>query len=230
LSAPGPPRRYDPFNENIGILGMQGSGKTTMAKTILDAMPTIPRWIWSPQRPMDHYGAYGVPVGDLNRLRGDAACLWTGEFTAHVFDQFCTRAMNWSNFIIVWDDIHEYVKKQKIPEPFARLINSGRNRGIGNIFITPAPNIVNNVVLQSCKHIYGFPQGLESNIQWLDAQYFGPDAYVLLPRHLRRKEPTIGAEWDVLPRYSYLYRKYTDTTNTLVVGGGEGGQGAPPAV
>jgi len=211
---------YDPFQENVGILGMQGSGKTTLAKQILDDMPNIPRWIWSPQRPMDHYGSYGVPVGDVSKMRGDAACLWTGDFSATTFDRFCAAAMQWSNMVIVWDDIHEFVKKQKIPEPFARLINSGRNRGISNIFLTPSPNIVNNVVLQSCKHIFAFPMGIESQIFWLSKNYYGPDAYVLLPRPLRRIEPSIGNEWDVLPRYSYLYRKHTDTQNTLVIGDG----------
>lgn len=220
--------RYDPFNENIGILGMQGTGKTTTAKELLDGMPNVPRWIFSPQRPMDHYGSYGVPIGELNKLRGDAACLWTGDFGAATFDKFCKEAMKWGNMVIVWDDIHEFVRKQKIPEPFSQLINSGRNRGISNIFITPSPSIVHNVVLQSCKHIFAFKMGLESQIKWLATQYFGPDAYVLLPRHLRTMEPTIGNEWDVLPDHSYLYRKHTDTVNTLVLGDHNAPPAAPP--
>ena len=210
---------YDPFQENVAILGMQGTGKTTMCKRILDAMPKIPRWIWSPQRPMDHYGAYGVPIGDLSKMRGDAACLWTGDFSPQTFDRFCAEAMKWSNMVLVFDDIHEFVRKQKIPDPFARLINSSRNRGICSIFLSPAPNLVNNTILQSCKHVFAFKMGLEGQVEWLANNYFGRDAYVLLPRNLRAKKPDLGDEYDVLPHYSYLYRKHTDTQSTLVLGG-----------
>ena len=37
------------FQQNIAILGMQGSGKTTWAKKILDSVPNSPRLIVSPQ-------------------------------------------------------------------------------------------------------------------------------------------------------------------------------------
>ena len=209
---------YDPYQENVGILGIQGSGKTTMAKRILSAMPKIPRWIWSPQRPMDHYGSYGVPVGSMDKMRGDAACLWTGDFGPQTFEQFCGAAMKWSNMVLVFDDIHEFVTKQKIPPNFSRLINSGRNRGICSIFLSPSPNLVNNTILQSCKHIFAFRMGIETQVKWLATNYFGKDAYVLLPRVNRPEEPTIGQDYDILPPFSYLYRKHTDTQNTLVIG------------
>lgn len=210
--------RYNPFQENVAVLGMQGSGKTSLARRLLDGMPRIHRWIWSPQRPLDHYGAYGEPVNDIGELeRG--AYVYTGEFGERAFDQFCHAAMRQHNMVLVIDDVHEYVKKQQIPENFARLINSGRNRGICSIFITPSPNIVHNNVLQSCKHIFTFPCGLESQIKWLATQYYGPDAYVLLPSHLRRIQPSIGLQYDTLPPHSFLYRCYSDTTNTLMVPG-----------
>ena len=212
--------RYDPFNENVGIMGMQGTGKTTLCKQILDAMPNVPRIIWSPQRPLDLYGGYGEPINHLSKLRR-GAYLYVGEYGERTFAAMCNRMMDLSNMICVIDDVHEYVKKQNIPPEFARLINSGRNRGICSIFLTPSPNLVHNNLLQSCQHIYCYRMGLESQIEWLAKNYFGRDAYCLLPRALRRVQPTIGNDYDVLPKHSYLYRKHTDTTATLYVHGGE---------
>lgn len=212
------PMRYDPYNENIGIMGMQGSGKTTLAKDILDGLPRMPRIIWSPQRPLDLYGGYGEPIDDLKKLRR-GAYLYVGEYGPRQFDQLCDKMMTLSNMMCVIDDVHEYVKKQQIPENFARLINSGRNRGICSIFLTPSPNLVHNNLLQSCQHVFCFSMRLESQILWLARNFFGPDAYCLLRRPLRRITPTVGNEYDVLPPHSYLYSKHTDTTATLYVHG-----------
>ena len=217
---------YRPHNENVGILGMQGSGKTTLAKSILDGIPRVPRIIWSPQRPLDLYGGYGEPIDDLKKLRR-GAYLYTGEYGEAQFNEMCQRMMELSNMILVIDDVHEYVKKQMIPPQFARLINSGRNRGVCSIFITPSPNLVHNNVLQSCQHIFCYRMGIESQIQWLAKNYFGPDAYCLLPRATRRITPTLGNEYDVLPPHSYLYRKHTDTVATLYVHGEAVAQSEP---
>jgi len=206
---------YTVYQENITILGLQGEGKTTKALEILDQIPHVPRWIWSPQRPMELYGAYGDPCDDVAKLtRG--AYVYTGEYSAHNFDRFCRRAMAHSNLILVFDDIHEYCGKQKIPEDFARLINSGRNRGVVSIFLSPSPNIVNNVILQSSQHIFCFRFNLASQIEWVRKNYFGPDAWILLPRHLRRERPTI-ADYDVLPKHAFLYKKVGDMMNQLVI-------------
>lgn len=214
---------YDPHNENVAILGMQGSGKTTLAKKILDGLPKIPRWIWSPQRPLDLYGGYGEAVASVKEMsRG--AYLYCGEFGPRQFDEFCERAMQQANLLLVIDDVHEYVRKQQIPPNFARVINSGRNRGICSIFLSPAPNLVHNTVLQACQHIYCYRMGLESQVEWLAKNYFGPDAYVLLPRRLRKARPSVGDEYDILPPHAYIYKKHTDTQTSLVVPEGS----APP--
>ena len=209
---------YNPYQENVAIMGLQGEGKTTLAHTILAMIPSIPRVIWSPQRPMHLYGQFGDPmyrVRDMQR----AAQVYVGEYSARNFDAYCARVMELYDIVCVWDDIHEYCGKQRIPENFARIINSGRNRGICSIFISPSPNLVNNIILQSSQHIFCFRFNLESQIEWVRKNYFGRDAWVLLPRHLRREKPTIGERYDVLPKHSYLYKKIGDLANTLIVGG-----------
>jgi len=209
---------YDPYQENVAIMGLQGEGKTTRAHWILDQIRSIPRIIWSPQRPMHLYGRYGDPVYRTRDIvRG--AQVYTGEYSARNFDAVCARILELHDIVCVWDDIHEYCGKQRIPENFARLINSGRNRGICSIFLSPSPNLVNNIILQSSQHIFCFRFNLESQIEWVRKNYFGRDAWVLLPRHLRRQKPTIGDNYDVLPRHSFLYKKIGDLENTLIVAG-----------
>lgn len=221
--APAPePRDFSTFNfdytvyqENITILGLQGEGKTTRAHAILDQIPNVPRAVWSPQRPLDLYGEYGDPLEKISDM-GRGAHVFTGEFSAANFDKFCARAMELSNMLLVFDDVHEFCGKQKIPENFARLINSGRNRGLASIFLSPSPNLVNNVILQSSQHIFCFRFNLESQIEWVRKNFFGRDAWILLPRHLRRQEPTI-ADFDVLPKHAFLYKKIGDLYNQLVI-------------
>lgn len=221
-----PKFRWRTHQENVAILGMQGTGKTSLARKILRTVPQVPRVIWSPQLPMEHYGAFGRPtsnVADIVRNPG-AAWVWVGEFGPREFDAICTALMEHAhNVIFVIDDIHERVTKHKVPAPFARLINSGRNRGICCIFITPSPNIVHNNVLQSSHHVFAFAFPLETQIEWLSKNYFGRDAYVLIPRQLRRKEPTLGADYDVLPPHSYLYKHHASSEAQLHVEGGGGG-------
>ena len=207
---------YDPYQENISILGMQGSGKTTKAKHILATIPRVMRWIWSPQKAVEHYGAFGAPVSDFKDLI-PGAYVWNGSYSKSAFDSFCSKAMTYQNLLIVVDDVHEYVSKQKIPGPFGTLINSGRNKGICGIYLSPSPNLVNNVVLQSSQHIFAFRFNLEAQIEWMQRNYFGDDAWLLLPHHLRRKKPVI-ADVEMIPKYAHLYRKHTDMENSYVSG------------
>jgi len=209
---------------------MQGTGKTSLCRRILRTIPSVPRVIWSPQMPMQNYGAFGEPVCDLEQIKFPrAAHVWVGEFGPAQFASICNRMMMFAhNALLVVDDVHEQVTKQRVPPEFARLINSGRNRGITSIWITPAPNLVSNTLLQSGHHVFAFPFGLEGQIEWLARNRIGPDAYALLPRQLRRRRPSIGDEYDELPPHSYLYHHHAASRAQLhVEGGGPDAEAAP---
>lgn len=219
--------RWRTFQENIAILGMQGTGKTSLARRILRTVPDAPRIVWSPQRPMEHYGAFGRPVDNYTDLatHPNTAAVWVGEFGPIEFDNICEIMMrHWSNAIFVVDDIHERVTKHNMPVPFARLVNSGRNRGLCGIWITPSPNLLNNNALQSAHHMFAFPFGLETQIEWISKNVYGPDAYALLPRQLRRKRPSVGDEYDELPPHSYLYKHHASSQAQLHVEGRDSGE------
>ncbi|MDA8000535.1 MAG: hypothetical protein MPL62_04460 [Alphaproteobacteria bacterium] len=211
--------------ENVLIVGLQGSGKTTQAVKIVQKIPHTPRIIVSPIN-RQSWMECGEPIDSLDQL-GRGAYLWTGANDAATFDKICTIIMDQiPNCVFIVDDIQEYATKYTLPRPLNTLIQSGRNRGICSIWLSPSPNLISNYILQSAQHIFAFRMNMESQIEWIERNYFGPDAYILLPPERRRKKGSIEFE-GILPRHAYLYRYYMDDFNQLYVP--EGAAPPPPA-
>lgn len=198
---------WNVHDENITILGMQGSGKTTLARRLLDSVPSVPRLIISPQNPRKHYGQYGHPVGRMEDIRQDGFYLWTAPLNQRIFDRITRRAMQLKNMLLVIDDAHEFATKQKMPPDWATLINSGRNRGITSIFISPAPNVLNNIIMQSSHHLVSFRFALESQIEHSRKNFFGDSGYLLMNPAAR---PRRYRKWPALGPHDYLYRNIAD--------------------
>ncbi len=208
------------YQQNIHFLGMQGSGKTTLCKKILDTIPHVPRLIISPQKPLENYGGYGTAIDRISEIQ-KGAMIWTGDFSKSTFERICNTLMaRCSDIVLVVDDVHEFCAKQKMPPQFNTLIQSGRNRGICGMYLSPSANLVNNYILQSCQHIFAFKMKLHAQIEWLEKNYFGNDAEILIPKDLRNAKKQINLDYDcdVLPKYSYLYRFDEDAHNQLYVG------------
>jgi len=138
------------MQEDIGIFGKKGEGKTTRVKIVLDTIPNTARWIWSPQLPTKNYQGYGVPISNLDDLH-HGAFIWNGNYSKEIFLKFISRAFFYMrNMVIVIDDCHEYVSKQFIPTEFENYILSGRNRGLSSIFVSPMPSRVHSTILAQC--------------------------------------------------------------------------------
>jgi len=208
--------RWSPFKEDIGIFGQKGGGKTTRARDILDTIPNIPRWIWSPQRPMENYQGYGVPVTKIEELK-HGAIIWNGIYSKENFIKFISRAFEMRNLVIVIDDCHEYVSKQFIPTEFETFILSGRNRGLSSIFLSPMPSKVHNSILAQCSHIFAYKFTLQTQIEWIRDNFFGNEAWLLLPKDLRNKYYTDEKSIEQLPKFSYLYRKDSDSKTQIMI-------------
>ena len=117
------------YQENIVILGIMGSGKSTLGTEILNQTRGVPRVIVSPIN-RETWRAYGAPVDDLKALQGRGAYLWTGDNSIQTFEKICTIILDKiPNCIFIVDDVQEYARKMKIPDAFNTLIQSGRNRG-----------------------------------------------------------------------------------------------------
>ncbi len=201
---------WSPYYEDIFISGKKGEGKTTRAKKILDLIPNIPRWIWSPQRPLENFAGYGEPVTSISEMR-HGAYLFAGDYTKANFQEFCERSFSYMrNIVNVIDDVHEQQTKQFIPTYFENLILSGRNRGISNIFISPTPAKVNNTILSQASHYFCYKQTLVNQIEWFRDNVFGNEAWLLLSKDLRNKHYVSDSDPQQLPKFSYLYRKDSD--------------------
>ncbi len=208
--------RWSPFKEDIGIFGQKGGGKTTRARLVLDTIPNIPRWIWSPQRPLENYQGYGVPVTKIEELK-HGAIIWNGIYSKENFIKFISRAFQMRNLVIVIDDCHEYVSKQFIPTEFETFILSGRNRGLSSIFLSPMPSKVHNSILAQCSHIFAYKFTLQTQIEWIRDNFFGNEAWLLLPKDLRNKFYTDEKSIEQLPKFSYLYRKDSDSKTQIMI-------------
>lgn len=209
---------WRPYYENIGILGQQGEGKTTKCKEILSEIPNIPRIIWSPQRPRELYDGYGDFVDRIELIQR-GFFVWTGDFGRKTFLKLCNQIFfNLHDIIFVVDDCHEQCTKQMIPPEFEHLILSGRNRGISGIYLSPFPNRVHNSILGSCQIMFAHRFDLQTQIEWMAQNFFGDDAWILLQKD-KRKHGCFDSENDIpiLPKYSVLYRKNTETETQLKI-------------
>ena len=214
---------YTAYQENILIMGMQGSGKTHLARELLASRVfyEIPRVIWSPQRPSLNYGQFGIPCKDLSEITGDGAQLWLGDYSPATFERICSKLLAEAyNCLLVVDDVHEQATKHRVRPQFSRLLNSGRNRGICTLMITPYPNLVSNTILQAARHRFVFRLDMESQVEWVARSIAGRDAWLLVPRDLRRHEPTQHADLAVLPPHSFIYRFDGYDRNQIILGDG----------
>ena len=139
----------------MGCFGKKGTGKTTRAKMVLDLVPNIARWIWSPQKAKENFSGYGEFVDKIEDIH-HGAYIYTGIYNKANFIRFCNRVMEFKNGIVVVDDCHEYVSKQFMPPEFETLVMSGRNRGISGIYISPFPAQVPNQILGNLSHIFNY--------------------------------------------------------------------------
>lgn len=199
------------YQQNIGILGMQGCGKTHFARKILDMMPTVPRLIVSPQKPTVNFSGYGYEINKISEIENKRALIWNGDFTMETFKQICNRISNeCHDMLFVVDDCHEYCTKQQIPSEWERVIQSKRNDGIFGLYLSPSPNGIHNTILQSLKHIFAFRFQSYSQVEWLAKNYFHNDAWMLLEKKLRKQEPSKYSEIEYLAKGSYIYKGWTD--------------------
>lgn len=204
--------------ENICILGMQHSGKTSLAKSFLDNIPNVPRLIISPQQPQKLYGSYGQSINAVSELIEGGAYVWTGKLTEPIFEALCKKLMTFSNMLLVLDDAHEFCTKQRIPKNLSNLINSGRNRGITSIFISPSPNLLNNVVLQSSRHLIAFHFRMESQIEYAKKNFFGDYGWLLLSPNLR---PSQFKKYIKIGEHDYLYQNENSEDITYIKENGD---------
>ena len=79
------------------------------------------------------------------------------------------------------------------------------------------PSKTHNAILAQCSHIFAYNFNLQTQIEWLRDNFFGNEAWLLLSKDLRNKYYTDINSIDILPKFSYLYRKDTDSKTQIMI-------------
>jgi len=212
------PFKYLPLKEDIFITGKKGEGKTVREKLILDKIQHLPYWIWCPENPIEKFGNYAHVVRRIEDMKYGQYVYAGADFSMKAFIKFCQRVLQMQNMVIVWDDIHKYVKKQSAPDEFKDIILSKRNQGISSIYSTTTPKSITNEILGNCTHVFAYKFQLESDAEWLAKNFFGPEAWLLVAKD-RRKKGFFDSPDDItiLPPYGYIYRRDDELETKVVI-------------
>ncbi len=212
------PFLFKPLKEDVFITGKKGEGKTVREKMILDTIQNLPYWVWCPENPEEKFGNYAHVVRRIEDMKYGQYVYAGPDFSMKNFKRFCKRVLQMRNMVIVWDDIHKYVKKQWCPDELKDIILSKRNQGISSIYSTTTPKSIPNEILGNSTHVFGYRFQLESDAEWLAKNFFGAEAWLLVTKD-RRKKGFFDSEndLDILPEYSYIYRRDDELETKVVI-------------
>ena len=117
------------------------------------------------------------------------------------FRKFCKYAFNKGNCVLIIDEVHAYVTKQKILKEYNDLILSGRPRGVSVISVSTRPASLPNNVLTNAKHVFTFRLNIESDVKFLEG-WLGSEVWQVVQQNKRMKHKDLPE----LPEHSFFYR------------------------
>jgi len=194
------------YDEKIVIVGASGSGKTYLANEIMKGLNGISVWVFDPN--YQFHSSRAMVFHDLAELLKvyDSAkrghyILQPHDSSEHTFRRFNAEAFKRGNLVLIEDEIHNWLSKQKVLKEFNQVILSGRPRGISVISISSRPASCPNHILSNVKHVFAFKLNLESDVKFLEG-YLGNDVWVLMPPDKRARLKDEPA----LEKYTFFYR------------------------
>jgi len=194
------------YDEKIVIVGASGSGKTYLANQIMKGLNGITVWVFDPN--YQFHSSRAMVFNDLSEMLKvyDSAkrghyILQPHDSSEHTFRRFFAEAFKRGNIVIIADEIHNWLSKQKVLKEFNQVILSGRPRGISVISISSRPASCPNHILSNVKHVFAFKLNLESDVKFLEG-YLGNDVWILMPPDKRARLKDEPA----LEKYTFFYR------------------------
>ena len=197
---------FSPYDEDLVVVGAKGARKTSIVRDqiIPSKLSHCAYWIWDFS---SKFHGWGHLVDNVNDLQYGQYVLDARDKSLDNFKRFCDKAFygsqsgEFSNLVLIIDELHQYVKKQSTLHELANIVLSARNFGLSSIFIATMPQSVPNFILSNMTHVISFRQGLKSNIEWL-RNYVGIESWLLLTQDRREElinEPNLSVG-------SYVYR------------------------
>ena len=172
---------FVPYNEDIVITGSKGSGKSYLANTLLQNLHGVNVFVWDFNHQMHDSRAIVVHHLDemiemFDEVKRGKYILQDFNKEENQFRKFCKYAFSKGNVVVMIDEVHAYVTKQKIIKEYNDLILSGRPRGISVISISTRPASLPNNVLTNGKHVFTFRLNIESDVKFLEG-WLGSEVY-----------------------------------------------------
>ncbi len=206
---------FVPYNESIVITGSQGSGKSYLANTLLQNLHGVNVFVWD----FNHafHDSRSVLVNHLDEMIEMFNEYKQGKFILQDFDKeepqfrrFCKYAFSKGNCVVIIDEAHNYVTKQKILKEYNQLILSGRPRGISVISISTRPATLPNNVLTNAKHVVAFRLNIESDVKFLES-WMGSEVWQLVAKNKRSKHQDMPE----IPEHSFFYRNHDESIGQI---------------
>jgi len=198
--------QFEAYDQDICILGSKGSGKSYLANEIMKSLNGIHVWVYD----FNHqfHSSRAIVFHDLNKMLEVSDQAKRGHYilqaldnSENTFRRFCEEGFKRGNLVLMMDEAHSFLTKQKQLKEFNNIILSGRPRGISCITISSRPASLPNNVLTNAKHVFSFKLNLESDVKFLEG-FLGSDVWILMPqdkRHKLREEAN-------LPEHTFFYR------------------------
>jgi DNA helicase HerA-like ATPase len=196
------------YDEDLTIVGSKGSGKSYLANTILQSLHGINVWVWDYNR--QFHDSKSMLFHDLDEMLEAWKIMKSGKYILQSFDnsetefrRFCKAAFNMANggLVVIIDEVHAYVTKQKIVKEYNDIVLSGRPRGITLVSISSRPASLPNNCLTNAKHVFAFRLNLESDVKYLES-WMGSEVWVLMPKNKRLKYK----DYTEIEEHSFYYR------------------------
>jgi len=197
---------FVPYNEDCVITGSKGSGKSYLANTLLQNLHGVNVFVWD----FNHqfHDSRAVVVHHLDEMIEMFDEVKRGKYILQDFNKeenqfrkFCKYAFSKGNVVVLVDEIHSYVTKQKILKEYNDLILSGRPRGISVISVSTRPASLPNNTLTNAKHVFTFRLNIESDVKFLEG-WLGSEVWQVVQQNKRMKHKDLPE----LPEHSFFYR------------------------
>ena len=194
------------YDQDICILGSKGSGKSYLANQLLKGLNGIHVWVYDFNQ--QFHSSRAIVFNDLTKMLEVSDSAKRGHYilqphdnSENTFRRFCEEGFKRGNLVLMMDEAHSFLTKQKQLKEFNNIILSGRPRGISCVTLSSRPASLPNNCLTGARHVFAFKLNLESDIKFLEG-YLGSDVWILMPkdkRHKLRDEPE-------LPEHTFFYR------------------------
>ena len=197
---------FEAYDQDICIVGAKGSGKSYLANVLLKSLNGISVWVYDFNT--QFHSSKAMVFHDLSEMLKvyDSAkrghyILQPHDNSENTFRRFCAEGFKRGNLVLIMDEIHTWLTKQKQNKEFNRIILSGRPRGISCVSISSRPASCPNNVLSNAKHVFAFKLNLESDLKFLEG-YLGHDIWIVMPKDKRHRLK----EEAELEEHTFFYR------------------------